>query len=166
MITKTGYRQMLRDRTPKVVIYALKWCKATDAWLDHVYNNWIWMYSSKKDRLEVTRNLLGLRENKPQQFVFEDTIMRDNLNEEQKKRWNVICDWVSWFVKNHAYIENAYDISKKRGKNIIEVKTEIISNYLKDYCPTSEDGKKERERKNTYVNKLCDFLINSFENRI
>lgn len=164
MITKTGYRQMLRDRTPKVVIFALKWCKVTDAWLDHVYNNWIWIYKSNEERLKATRSLLGL--DSKEGFKFEDTILWDNFTEDETKRWKAIVTWVSWFSKNHAYIQNTYDISKKCGKNITEIKLKIISEHLKDFCPTNKDNQKERERKNIYVNKLCDFLINSFENLI
>ena len=156
---------MLRDRTPKVVIFALKWCKATDAWLDHVYGNWIWMFTSKEERLGVTRKLLGL--DSKEGFNFEGTIMWDNLTKDEADRWKKIIGWVSWFQENHAYIEtNAYKVSKSLGKDIVEIKLEIISHYLKDFCPTTKDSEKERERKNAFVNKLCDFLINSFENRI
>ena len=165
MVTNTGYRQMLRDRTPKVVILALKWCKAQEKWLDHVYGNWIWIYSSKKERLAITRNILGL-DKKPRQFNFEGTILWDNLTVEEKESWESIAKWVSWFQENHAYIKNTYDISKKTGKDITEIKLNIMSTYLRDLCPTNEDSKKERTLKSEYVNKLCDFLIDSFENQI
>ena len=156
---------MLRDRTPKIVIYALQWCKVQEAWLDHVYSNWIWLYKSNEERLSVTKKLLGL-DKKPRQFVFKDTIFWDNLTEEQKKSWEAIIKWVSWFQKNYAYIENAYNISKVKGKDIVSIKLELMQAYLSNFCPTSEDSGKERERKNVQVNKLCDYLINCFENRI
>lgn len=165
MVTNTGYRQMLRDRTPKIVIYALKWCRVQEAWLDHVYNNWIWLYKSNEERLGVTKKLLGL-DKKPNHFVFKDTIMWDNFTQEEKNSWENVVSWVSWFQETYAYIENAYSISKTKGKDIVDIKLEIMENYLSDYCPTEEDSNKERERKSNFVNKLCDFLINCFENRI
>ena len=156
---------MLRDRTPKIVIFALKWCKVTEAWLDHVYNNWIWLYKSNEERLGVTKKLLGL-DKKPRHFVFKDTIFWDDFTTEQKESWEAVVEWVSWFQKNYAYIENAYNISKVKGKDIVDIKLEIMEAYLSDFCPTSEDSDKEQERKSAEVNKLCDFLINCFENRI
>ena len=156
---------MLRDRTPKIVIFALKWCKAQEAWLNHVYNNWIWLYKSNEERLSVTKKLLGL-DKKPRQFVFKDTIMWDNFTQEEKNSWENVVSWVSWFQKNYAYIENAYSISKVKGKDIVDIKLEIMQNYLTEYCPTQKDRGKEKERKSIFVNKLCDFLINCFENRI
>ena len=156
---------MLRDRTPKIVIFALKWCKAQEKWLNHVYDNWIWIYASKKERLNATRRLLGLDKN-PRKFIFEDTILWDNFSEEEEKQWKTIVGWVSWFQSCYAYIENTYNISKKVGKSIEDTKLEIMFNYLTAFCPTPEDNAKKRKRKNEYVNKLCDFLIDCFENRI
>ena len=35
---KQGYKEMLRDRCPEVVNFALKWCKAKERWINHVYD--------------------------------------------------------------------------------------------------------------------------------
>lgn len=164
MITNTGYRQMLRDRTPKTVILALKWRKALEAWLDHVYKTRIWIYVSNEERKKETKCVLD-RKNKPTDEWFADTIDWDNLNAEEKEHWENICEWVSWFYKRYQYVENSYDISKKVGKSVEEIKLEIMSTHLKSLCPTTKDSKEEKERKNKYVNSLADFLINSFENR-
>ena len=48
----TSYREMLRDRVPTVVSFALKWCKAKNAWIEHAYENSIGIYTEKKDRYE------------------------------------------------------------------------------------------------------------------
>ena len=161
----TGYKQMLRDRCPKVVDLALKWCKAKEAWLNHVYNNWIWIYSSNEERLKATRSLLGYDKN-PRQFIFEDTIIWDNFSEDEEKRWKSIVRWVSWFQSKHKYIENAYFISKQSGKDILSIKYEIMNNYLDFMFPTKGDTQKERDHKNKKINELLDLLIDSFEKRI
>lgn len=157
---------MLRDRTPKLVILALKWCKVTETWLDHVYTNWIWIYKSNKERLAATRLVLGYHEGKQRQFVFEDTIMRDNLTEEDNQMWDYVCKWVSWFQRVVPYIENDYNISKKTGVDILDIKREIMLNHLYEMCPTKDDDKKTREEKNKKINSLVDLLIDFFENNI
>jgi hypothetical protein len=165
MKNQTGYRQMLRDRLPKLVDFALKWCKAKESWLDHVYHNFIWLYSDNNERLAQTRLLLGYKENKqPREFVFADTIDWDNLNQEEEKRWKTVASWVSWFQCTVPLIEDEYKISKTKGAELIDLKRTIMLNWLSDYFPTKEDNAKEREQKNAYVNKLADYLIDCFEN--
>lgn len=155
---------MLRDRTPKTVIYALKWRKTLEAWLDHVYKTRIWIYSDNKERLEETRRVLNLGKNKP--FDFAGTIDWDNLTAQDKEHWENVQDWVSWFQQSYMYIENTYDVSKKVGKSVEEIKLRIIKDYLTSMCPTIEDSEEEKKRKNDYVNSFVDFLIKCFENRI
>ena len=159
---------MLRERVPRVVNLALKYCKKKEAWLQHVYKNWIWVYSDKEERLKATRLLLGYSENKKTQrnFVFNDTIAWDNLSEEESKEWRRIKKWVVWFMAKYAYIEDDYKKSKLRGRDIYEIKFEIMCNYLMSMCPTDEDDAETVARKNRQVNELVDFLIDSFEHRI
>lgn len=156
---------MLRDRTPAVVIFALKWCKATNEWVDHAYKNFVKIYASKKERDNAVRILLGI-DHDPRKFVFEDTIDWDNISNEEKSHWEYVTGWVSWFQSKHSYIQNAYEISKKVGKDIADIKLEIITKYLSIYCPTTKDSDKVRELKNKFVNALADFLIDTFENQI
>ena len=59
MEQNTSYKKMLRDRCPKTVNLALKWCKAKEKWLNHVYKNQIWILSNKKERLNQTKAILG-----------------------------------------------------------------------------------------------------------
>ena len=160
----TGYKQMLRDRCPKVVNYALKWCKVKEAWLDHVYKNFIWVFSDKKLRLSMTHDLLG--HNSKKRFVFEDTIDWDNLTKNEETHWKKVCSWVSWFQKEYQFIENEYSVSKKLGHDILDIKRSIMLNYLYDWCPTKEDDAKTKERKNKQINTFVDFLIDCFEDRI
>ena len=165
MKNKTGYKQMLRDRVPKVVNFALRWCKAKEAWLNHVYSNWIWIYKSNEERLKVTKTLLGL-DKKPREFKFADTILWDNLSKDEEKRWKSIVSWVSWFQKEYQFIENEYSISMKNGYDIVDIKRGIMINHLYDMCPTAEDDAKTRKYKNKKINEFVDFLIDCFEDRI
>ena len=163
MKTSTGYREMLRDRCPKVVSLALKYCKAKETWLDHVYKNFIWVYVSKKERLAETRRILGITNPKKRNFVFEDTIDWDNLNKEETAYWKNIASWVSWFTITVPNIENEYEISKKTGTDIVDIKRGIMLNWLTKYCPNKEDDAETRKRKNKYINTLVDYLIDCFE---
>jgi coenzyme F420-reducing hydrogenase alpha subunit len=158
---------MLRDRVPKLVNYALKWCKCKEKWLDHVYSNWIWIYSKKDMRDNATRDILGLdAKGKPTKFKFEDTILWDDLTKKEKSYWESVSKWVSWFQKEYQYVKNSYDISKACGKDIREIKYDIMIIYLYNMCPTEEDTPEERQEKNEYINNFVDYLIDCFENRI
>jgi len=156
---------MLRDRTPRTVILALKWCKTLEAWLDHVYKSRIWLYSSNKERHEQTKIVLN-RKGKTTTEWFEGTIDWINLSVKDKEHWTQVLDWVSWFSQMYQYVQNSYDISKKVGKSIEEIKLEIIKGYLKSMCPTTQDDAKEKKRKNDYLNSFVDFLIKSFEDKV
>lgn len=165
MKKNTGYREMLRDRCPKLVSYALKWCKAKEKWLDHVYNNWIWIYSSNEERYGAAKAILGI-DGKKMQFNFVDTILWDNMSSEEKDYWTKVCGWVSWFQQKYAYIKNTYDILNSTGKDISTIKLRIIHDYLMLMCPTTQDSDEVKEEKNRYINSLVDYLIDCFENRI
>ena len=154
---------MLRDRCPKLVSLALKYCKVKEAWLDHVYKNFIWLYVSNEERLAATRRILGYHDNKPREFKFEDTILWDNLTPKERKKWKNVQSRVSWFQRVVPYIENEYEISKKSGADIVDIKYGIMLNWLYEMCPTKEDNDKTREKKNKEINNLVDLLINYFE---
>lgn len=162
---------MLRDRTPKLVSFALKWCKVKEAWLDHVYKNWIWIYVDNKERLEATRRVLGYKypkdmKSKEKFFKFEDTIAWDSLTTEETESWKRVAEWVSWFCNTVPNIKEEYEISKNKGTDLTDIKRNIMLNYLYNYCPTKEDNEETRKKKNKYLNDLTDFLINCFENLI
>lgn len=158
---------MLRDRVPKLVNYALKYLKCKEKWLDHVYHNWIWIYSDNEQRNKTTKELLGLdKKGRPTRFNFEGTILWDNLTVEEKEYWKSVTRWVSWFQNQYSYVQNTYDVLTSTGKDIITIKTSIMQDHLKWLCPTTEDDEDTRKEKSTLVNDLTDYLIDCFENRI
>jgi dihydroorotate dehydrogenase len=148
-----------------------------NTWLDHVYKNSIWIYSSKKERLNATRLVLGYK-GEQREFRFEDTINWSNLSSAEEKCWRDVSKWVSWFCKEYSYIENDYTNSLKMGHDVAEIKYDIMirhicnTNKLVDYeilnilCPNTEDSAKVRKEKNKRINDFVDFLIDCFENRI
>ena len=146
-MVKQGYRSILRDRCPRVVNYALKWQKAKDAWIEHVYRNFIGIYVKKDDRNNATRIALGLKDGKTKNFNFDKTIDWDNLSHEGTIYWKRVSSWVEWFQKNFSYIENTYEISKKKGKDDFDIQIEFINNYLSWLLPSSNCTKEEKEAK-------------------
>lgn len=153
---------MLRDRCPKLVNYALKYCNAKEKWLDHVYYNWIWMFVSNQERYDATKAILGIKNNK-MSFAFDDTILWDNLSDEETMYWKIISGWVSWFQTKYPYIENEYNLYKDKI-DIITMKQNIMLNWLTSMCPTSEDDEETKKMKNKEINRLVDYLIECFDN--
>lgn len=161
----SGYKGMLRDRCPEVVNYALKWQKAKERWINHAYVNFIKFYVDNKERYHTTRIILGLAKFY-RNFDFNKSIDWENLTEEETKYWKRVSSWVRWFMKNYAYIENLYSISRQAGKDEMEIKIQIINSYLSTLLPTKEDSNEEKRAKYEYVDKLVNFLIDCFEKRI
>lgn len=161
----TGYKGMLRDRCPKVVNYALKWQKAKERWIEHAYVNFIKLYVDNKERNHATRIVLGIAKFY-RNFDFHKSIEWDNLLPEDKLYWERVEGWVNWFMKNYAYIENMYEISRKAGKSEFDIKVEIINSYLKTLLPSPDMKEEEKQAKYAYVDSLVDFLIKCFEDRI
>ena len=155
---------MLRDRLPKQVDLALRFCKAKEAWLNHVYKNFIWMYSSKKERHEATRNVLGLNTNQP--MSFHNTIDWNNLSDEDKIKWAKIETIVIWFQTRYLYAKNSYDMSKRNGTSWVNLKYALMKDYLSTFCPKSTDDENTKEQKNKFVNKFADFVLDSFEGNV
>lgn len=99
---KTSYKEMLRNRVSanmQDLNLALKWCKAKNNWINHVYDNFINIYVEKKDRYEAVRIALGLS-NKNRDFDFHSTICWDNLDNYDYNYWNAVEQWVIWFQDN------------------------------------------------------------------
>ena len=160
-----GYKGMLRDRCPTVVNYALKWQQAKERWIKHAYANFIKFYVAKKERYNATRIVLGISKYY-KNFNFDKSIDWNNLTPDEVKYWERVSSWVKWFTKKYAYIENAYVISKKCGKDEFNIKVEIIQNYLSALLPSEKANEEERQAKYEYVDKLVNYLINCFEKRI
>ena len=140
-----GYKGMLRDRLPKTIDIALKWCKAKERWIDHTYRNFIQMFSEKKDRDEVTRIILGISK-KHKGFDFHKSIMWDNLSKEETLYWQNVESWVNWFKVKYIYIQNEYINSLTLGLDIEIIKQKIKTNFL---------SKLDIE----WQEKLCNYLI-------
>lgn len=158
---------MLRDRLPKLVSYALKFCKCKERWLDHVYKNWIWIHPDKATRDKATRKVLGLdKKGKPTNFKFDDTILWDTLSKDEKSCWEFVSEMVSWFSDKYAYAKNEYDIMVSSGKNVVTIKKRLMLGYMLRWCPLEEDDDKIKAEKSQFVNELCDYVIDCFENRI
>lgn len=138
-----GYKGMLRDRCPKTVDFALKWCKAKDRWVEHTYNGFVRFLKENKDRKAATRAVLGIRKGKPKHFDFHSSIFWDQfgMTPEETAYWKWVEDWVTWFSKTFLYIESMYRNSLSSGKySDEEFKQRIIDSYLKGVdSKTQED---------------------------
>ena len=165
MKKKTGYKEMLRDRCPTVVDYALKWQKAKERWIDHAYARFIKIYCANDERKHVTRIILGIAKFY-RNFEFDKSIDWDNLTKEETEYWKRVSSWVKWFMKNYAYMENAYQISREAGKNEMDIKIQIINSYLSTLLPSEDMTEEEKQAKYKYVDDLIDFLIKCFEGSI
>ena len=175
---KLGYREMLRDRCPKVIDYALKWQKAKEKWIDHAYNYFVKLLgdeiningavvrNSKDNKRHVINILLGIKKGKSKEFDFSKSIDWDNLSDEDTAYWKRVASWVNWFRTNYAYIENSYSISKKVGKDELSCKVEIINGYLSWLMPNETHSEEEKQAKYDYVNKFVDYLIECIDGKI
>jgi hypothetical protein len=161
----TGYKEMLRDRLPQVVDYALKWQKAKERWIDHAYRNFIRLYCDNNERYHTTRIILGIAKYY-RNFEFDKSIDWDNLMPEETAYWRRVSSWVRWFRTQYAYMENMYDISLKSGKSEFDIKVELINRYLSSLLPTPDMTEEEKQAKYTYVDKLVDYLIKCFRKSI
>lgn len=174
---KLGYREMLRDRCPKVIDYALKWRKAKEKWIEHAYNYFVKLYgdetknnkiirSAKDNKRHVINILLGIKKGKPKEFDFSKSIDWDNLTDEETAYWKVVISWVNWFRTTYAYIENAYNISKTAGKSDYEIKIEIINSYLYGLMPSNDCSEEEKQAKYQYVDNFVNFLMRCLKNEV
>ena len=170
---KPGYREMLRDRCPKIVSYALKWQKAKEQWIDHTYNYFVKIIGEERkddkiirsvsdNKKAIARILLGIVDGKVKRFEFDKTIDWDNLTDEETTYWKKVSAWVNWFRTTYAYIENTYDVSLKTGKSEINIKVEIINTYLGWLMPKKDDSDELKQAKYDYVDKFVDYLIRCF----
>lgn len=131
-----GFKGMLRDQMPLMVNLALKRCKAKEKWINHTYNNFIKIFVDLDLRREATLIVLGKK--KKTVFNFDKTIMWENLSEEDNYYWSCISDWVKWFMKYYAYINNDYDIYASKGiLSEIEIKNQLMKSYSLD-CETAD----------------------------
>lgn len=128
----TSYKAMLRNRVPLLIDAALKYCKAKECWINHVYDNFINVYADKEQRYEATRIALGIS-GKYRNFDFHKTIAWDNLDKEETENWESVEEWVIWFQEHAMDIKNEYE----KIKNLYI--REIAEMYLTDKFLATED---------------------------
>lgn len=128
----TSYKAMLRNRVPLLIDAALKYCKAKECWINHVYDNFINVYADKEQRYEATRIALGIS-GKYRNFDFHKTIAWDNLDKEETENWESVEEWVIWFQEHAMDIKNEYE----KIKNLYV--REIAEMYLTDKFLATED---------------------------
>ena len=162
---KLGYREMLRDRCPKVIDYALKWQKAKEKWIDHAYTYFVRLYGDELNKDDkIVRTKSGIKKGKVKEFDFKKSIDWDNLSDEDTTYWKRVTSWVNWFSTTYAYIENAYKISKQIGKDDDDIKIEIINSYLSALMPSDKCSEEERQAKYQYVDNFVNFLMRCLNN--
>lgn len=137
-IKNTSYKKMLRDRLPLLVSAALKWCKAKECWINHVYDNFINIYADKELRYEATRIMLGIS-SKYRNFEFDKTIAWDNLIDEEIDSWKSVKSWVEWFQKHAMDIKDEYDLYK------FDYDEDKIEDYLIDKFLEAENREAARK---------------------
>ena len=175
---KPGYREMLRDRCPKIVNYALKWQKAKEKWIDHVYSYFIRILveeidindrivrTAKANKKLIVSYLLGMKKGKIKNFEFRRTIDWDKLSDEETKYWETVSSWVKWFCVKYGYVENLYQNSKKMGRDEETIKIDIINSYLTALMPSRDAPEEEKQAKYDYIDRFVEFLIRCFEGKI
>lgn len=142
-----GYKGMLRDRLPKTVDIALKWCKAKERWINHTYDNVIGIFSENKEKDNATKVILGIS-TRYKSFDFHKTIMWDNMTDLEISYWKNVESWVNWFRTNYIYIQNEVNNSLILGVEINVIKQKIKKNFLSQLDEEWQD-------------KLCNYLIST-----
>lgn len=97
---------------------------------------------------------------------FKDTIIWHELSDEEAAFWSYVVIWHNWFKTYYKYIENTYRISHENGENEYSIKVKLIQKYLSNFLPTKNDDEKSAERKYENVDKLINFLVDSFKERL
>jgi hypothetical protein len=169
-----SYKAMLRDRMPQMLDLALRWCKAKDRWINYVYDNTVKKYSQNKRSIAVKTVLGVKQKYKRQEIYdqlryvefkpvtkeqvdkipkselymkFSETIDWQKLSKEDPDMytyWKAVADWVDWFSKSHANIEDTY----KHSQGWKLDKDEIVPILMAKY---------------NINRKLTEFLIKSFK---
>lgn len=129
-MSRTGFKEMLRDRIPVYADIALKWCKTKERWINIVYRDTISVFADKNDRYDITKTVLGLK-SKDKMFNFDDTVYWDALSEDEYKILKVASSWVKWFKYYFAFIENEYKIDLSLGYSEEKIISELCSGLLK-----------------------------------
>lgn len=146
---KTCYKEMVRNRVPKVVDFALKWCKAKNRWIEHVYEHFINIYVDKDERKRATHAVLGLHKGKPINFDFHKSIFWDHFDatDDEVEYWEYVESWVDWFRSYFIYMNDVYMNSESEE----ECKNKLKTSFLKN----TEESERD---------KLANFIIDCCKN--
>lgn len=129
-MSRTGFKEMLRDRIPVYADIALKWCKTKERWINIVYRDTISVFADKNDRYDITKTVLGLK-SKDKVFNFDDTIYWDALSENEREILKVASSWVNWFKHYFVFIENDYKVNLSLGCSEEKIISNLCSGLLK-----------------------------------
>lgn len=165
---------MLRDRMPKILDLALRYCKAKERWIDYVYNNMV-KKMSKEKRSTVVKKILGIKQQYKRQEIYDAVkygelkpITMEQVNSIPKSKlymnfsetidwqklyvedpdmyeyWKIVASWVDWFSTSHISIQDTYDHCRSWSMSHSEIVGILMSKYGID-------------------KKLTEFLIKSFK---
>lgn len=156
-----GYKSMLRDRMPLMMSLALTYCKAKSRWIDYAYDKHIKRCPKNEKSIQVKR-ILGLKKKELYEHVdeyfflsmaiygykdkkklpdlqksrlyytFAESIIWNELNNDDREYWKIITGWVNWFAVMYQYIENDYQISLKTGRSLDKIKDDLMCKYSID----------------------------------
>ena len=129
-MSRTRFKEMLRDRIPVYADIALKWCKTKERWINIVYRDTVSIFADKNDRYDITKTILGLK-SKDKMFNFDDTVYWDALSEDEHKILKVASSWVKWFKYYFIFIENGYKVDLSLGYSEERIISELCSGLLK-----------------------------------
>lgn len=137
---------MIRDRVPIVIEFALKWCKAKERWIDHVYKHFVNIYVDKEERKRAVHAVLEIRKGKSY-MNFHKSIFWDHFEstDEEIEYWEWVEGWVKWFTTYFKYMYHMYENSV----NETEFKKKILSSFLKN------TDKSEQEKLANYIVNCC-----------
>ena len=92
-----GYKQMLRDKMPEMLDFALRYCNAKSRWIDYVYDNSIKKYS-KKDRSVAVKVILGIKQKYKRKELY------DKIRYDMFKPMKITKEQVDAIPKSELYV--------------------------------------------------------------
>lgn len=120
---------MLRDRLPVYADMALRYCKCKNMWIDHVYDNFIYIFSKKTLRESSAKICLGIYKangKEKQNFIFHNTIDWDNLDNDQTEAWLNVEGWVNYFNDNLIMLQQAMQLEERYGHKLSIIEKAFI----------------------------------------
>lgn len=171
----SGYKQMLRDRMPEMLNYALTYCKAKSRWIDYVYDNLIKKYS-ERDRSTAVKVVLGVKQ------MYKRKELYDKIRYNMFKPTKITKEEVDAVPKSELYMsfKRTIDFEKleKEDPDMCQYWKDVASwvdwfsmsyvsvrdTYLhaKKWQMTNAEIRASLMAKYSIDGKLVDFLIKTF----